>query len=60
MRVITNGVYRVCVYVPLQMLFYESAKCLHGRMSALKGKYYAGFFVHYKVLPCLACSTRPD
>jgi len=25
---------------PGQMLFYESAKCLHGRMQVLDGKYY--------------------
>lgn len=29
------------------MLFYESAKCLHGRMRTLKGKYYGSVFVHY-------------
>lgn len=31
-----------------QMLFYESASCLHGRRKALKGKYYASIFVHYR------------
>jgi len=31
-----------------QMLFYESAKCLHGRRSQLKGKYYGSIFVHYQ------------
>lgn len=31
------------------MLFYESAKCLHGRMTELKGKYYGSIFLHYKV-----------
>jgi hypothetical protein len=30
------------------MLFYESAKCLHGRMRMLKGKYYGSLFVHYQ------------
>jgi hypothetical protein len=30
------------------MLFYESAKCLHGRRSQLKGKYYGSIFVHYQ------------
>ncbi len=30
-----------------QMLFYESAKCLHGRMTALKGQYYGSIFLHY-------------
>lgn len=29
------------------MIFYESAKCLHGRMKAFRGKYYAAIFVHY-------------
>ena len=31
-----------------QMLFYESAKCLHGRMRTLKGKYYGSLFIHYQ------------
>lgn len=30
------------------MLFYESAKCLHGRPRPLRGSYYASVFVHYK------------
>ena len=29
------------------MLFYESAKCLHGRMTEFKGKYYGSIFIHY-------------
>ena len=29
------------------MLHYESAKCLHGRMKLLKGKYYGSIFIHY-------------
>lgn len=33
---------------PGQMLFYESAKCLHGRMTLLKGKYYGSIFLHYQ------------
>ena len=32
---------------PGQMLFYESAKCLHGRMQTFKGKYYGSIFIHY-------------
>jgi hypothetical protein len=32
----------------MKMLFYESAKCLHGRMTTFHGKYYASIFVHYK------------
>jgi len=30
------------------MLFYESASCLHGRRQKLKGKYYASIFAHYQ------------
>ena len=30
------------------MLFYESAKCLHGRMTEFKGKYYGSIFLHYQ------------
>jgi len=33
---------------PGQMLFYESAKCLHGRRSLLRGRYYGSVFVHYR------------
>jgi hypothetical protein len=30
------------------MLFYESSKCLHGRMKVLKGEYYGSIFLHYQ------------
>ena len=33
---------------PGQMLLYESAKCPHGRSTALKGDWYASVFVHFK------------
>lgn len=33
---------------PGEMLFYESAKCLHGRMTELKGRYYGSIFLHYQ------------
>lgn len=33
---------------PGEMLFYESAKCLHGRMTAFNGKYYGSIFLHYQ------------
>lgn len=33
---------------PGEMLFYESAACLHGRRRIFKGKYYASIFVHYR------------
>jgi hypothetical protein len=29
------------------MLIYESAACLHGRRSVLKGKYYASVSLYY-------------
>ena len=29
------------------MLFYESAKCLHGRMKPFRGSYYGSLFLHY-------------
>jgi hypothetical protein len=29
------------------MMFYESAKCLHGRMHQLQGQYYGSVFLHY-------------
>jgi len=35
---------------PGQQLFYESAKCLHGRMTEFKGKYYGSLFLHYQVI----------
>lgn len=31
-----------------QMMFYESARCLHGRMTRLRGQYYGSIFVHYQ------------
>lgn len=31
-----------------EMLFYESAACLHGRRSTFKGKHYSSIFVHYQ------------
>jgi hypothetical protein len=31
-----------------QTLFYESAKCLHGRMKEFRGKYYGSIFLHYQ------------
>jgi hypothetical protein len=31
-----------------EMVYYESAKCLHGRMTEFRGKYYASIFVHFQ------------
>jgi hypothetical protein len=33
---------------PGDMLFYESAKCLHGRMRTFRGSYYGSIFLHYQ------------
>ena len=43
-----DGVLHGHALEPGDMLFYESAKCLHGRMTQLKGKYYGSIFLHYK------------
>eukprot|EP00595_Chromulina_sp_UTEXLB2642_P001267 CAMPEP_0196764834 /NCGR_PEP_ID=MMETSP1095-20130614/6959_1 /TAXON_ID=96789 ORGANISM="Chromulina nebulosa, Strain UTEXLB2642" /NCGR_SAMPLE_ID=MMETSP1095 /ASSEMBLY_ACC=CAM_ASM_000446 /LENGTH=286 /DNA_ID=CAMNT_0042121413 /DNA_START=259 /DNA_END=1119 /DNA_ORIENTATION=- len=43
-----NGVLHSVALQPGEMLFYESARCLHGRMTELKGKYYGSIFVHYQ------------
>ena len=32
---------------PGDTLFYESARCLHGRLTEFKGKYYGSIFIHY-------------
>jgi hypothetical protein len=42
-------IYVHCLYIAhLQMLFYESAACLHGRRQIFRGKYYASAFTHYQ------------
>ena len=33
---------------PGQTLFYESAKCIHGRPTPMKGRYYTSVFLHYR------------
>ena len=30
------------------IVYYESAKCLHGRMKPLRGEYYVNLFAHYR------------
>ena len=37
--------------VPMQpgdIVYYESARCLHGRMNPLRGEYYINLFSHYR------------
>jgi len=33
---------------PGEMILYESAKVLHGRMKPFKGRFYDNVFVHFK------------
>eukprot|EP01038_Epipyxis_sp_PR26KG_P012979 gene12979-17404_t len=33
---------------PGDIVYYESARCLHGRMQPLKGSYYVNLFAHYR------------
>jgi len=35
---------------PGELLFYESAKCIHGRPRSLEGRWYASLFLHYQTL----------
>lgn len=44
----TEGNLHSVVLEPGQMLFYESAKCVHGRLREFRGKYYGSIFVHYQ------------
>jgi len=43
-----DGVMHSVALAPGQMLFYESAACLHGRRQIFRGKYYASIFVHFQ------------
>lgn len=43
-----DGVLRQMEMAAGEMLYYESAKCLHGRMTEFLGKYYASIFVHFQ------------
>lgn len=33
---------------PGEMVFYESAKCMHGRPDPIVGRYYTNCFFHYR------------
>jgi hypothetical protein len=43
-----DGVLHAVNLEPGQMLFYESASCLHGRRQRFKGRYYASIFMHFQ------------
>jgi hypothetical protein len=36
------------VMEPGDIVYYESARCLHGRMMPLNGSYYVNLFTHYR------------
>eukprot|EP00629_Pelagomonadales_sp_RCC1024_P000956 CAMPEP_0119271026 /NCGR_PEP_ID=MMETSP1329-20130426/7784_1 /TAXON_ID=114041 /ORGANISM="Genus nov. species nov., Strain RCC1024" /LENGTH=290 /DNA_ID=CAMNT_0007271067 /DNA_START=320 /DNA_END=1189 /DNA_ORIENTATION=- len=42
-----DGVTKEVVLQKGEMLFYESAKCLHGRPRPFKGGWYSSLFIHY-------------
>lgn len=35
---------------PGDIIYYESARCLHGRMQPLEGAHYVNLFAHYRPL----------
>jgi hypothetical protein len=43
-----NGVLQKIIMEPGDVVYYESARCLHGRPTPFNGKYYANVFVHFK------------
>jgi prolyl 4-hydroxylase len=43
-----NGMYHYVTMKPGEMLFYESAKALHGRPAPLQGDGYSNVFIHFK------------
>jgi prolyl 4-hydroxylase len=43
-----KGVTHWVYLLPGEMVYYESAKCLHGRPRPFVGKSFANVFVHYK------------
>lgn len=45
---------------PGDVVYYESAKCLHGRMKPLQGASYSNFFTHYRPVNDPQWSTRPN
>ena len=47
---IKTGDYDAVSIHPGEILYYESAKCLHGRVKPLKGAAFASLFAHYRPL----------
>lgn len=42
------------------IVYYESARCLHGRMQPLQGAYYVNLFAHYRPVGDDMWYTRPN
>jgi hypothetical protein len=45
---------------PGEVVYYESAKALHGRMKPLQGTSYSNLFTHYRPVSDPQWSTRPN
>lgn len=43
-----EGTTHEAVLAPGQMVYYESARCLHGRTKLFKGDFFVNFFAHYR------------
>ena len=42
------GTVHDAVLEPGQLVYYESARCLHGRTKLFQGEYFVNFFAHYR------------
>jgi hypothetical protein len=45
---------------PGDIVYYESARCLHGRMQALEGAFYVNLFAHYRPIGDPQWFTKPN
>ena len=45
---------------PGDIVYYESARCLHGRMNPLRGEYYINLFSHYRPIDDPAWHLKPN
>lgn len=45
---------------PGDIVYYESARCLHGRMKPLQGGYYVNLFAHYRPIGDDAWYKKPN
>jgi len=48
------------VMAPGDIVYYESAKCLHGRNTPLSGGYYVNLFTHYRPIKDPRWYVRPN